>query len=414
MAKKKKQIEEELEQQMSDAAVDATDDLSDISSFEKELQSFLKKDKKINIEVSALSEKESVPYWFDTQNYALNWIIGSDLRETGIPGTKVVSVEGESSTGKSLILGKILGDNVKKGGVSYVGDTEDAWGMEFVSKIVGDPVAAGKIKILSGIKTLEDLESLLIKLCQFKAAKKDKTKMLLAIDSISQLTSDAEIEIATDRTGKVDLKKAQILKRIFRVIDNELRDANITLLLSQHLITNIGVMFGDNKTTSGGTGAGYAADVKLRLLTAKQIQDDKSQHPLGVRLNVKVTKNRFASFGRQCFVDVLFSTGMDRYSGLAELLVRYGVLTSSAKELSASTKLSFELDKESAAGLADQKVYDKKTGLVSVTYKNFKKLVQDNDELLIKHFNDKLNNTVSTLENAEDVMLEQDSEDSDE
>lgn len=404
MAKSKKIKNEDLETEDNQSYDD-----SDVLDFEKELQSFLKKDKNINVEVSALSERESVPYWFDTQNYALNWIIGSDLRETGIPGTKVVSVEGDSGTGKSLILGKILGDNVKKNGISYVADTEDAWDQKFVAKIVGDEKAAGKIKIIAGIKTLEDLESLLVKICQFKAAKKDLTRLILAIDSISQLTSDSEIAIAADRTGKVDLKKAQLIKRIFRVIDNELREANITVLLSQHLITNIGVMFGDNKTTSGGTGVGYAADVKLRLLTAKQIQDDKSQHPLGVRLNVKVTKNRFASFGRQCYIDVLFSSGVDRYSGLAELLVRYGVLTSSAKEMSASTKLTFELDAENAANLVDSKVYDKKTGIVSVSYKNFRSFVKDNDKLLIGIFNDRLNQNVTELEETEDILLSEES-----
>jgi uncharacterized protein (DUF488 family) len=56
-----------------------------------------------------------------------------------------------------------------------------------------------------------------------------------------------------------------------------------------------------------------------------------------------------------------------------------------------------------------KKVYDKKTGLVAVTYKSFKKLVEEN-ETLLEIFNSRLNNNVAEIEDTDAVLLEENSE----
>jgi len=52
--------------------------------FENELDSFLNKTK--GIQVAELGGREQAPYYIDSGNYALNWVVSDDFFK-GIPGT---------------------------------------------------------------------------------------------------------------------------------------------------------------------------------------------------------------------------------------------------------------------------------------------------------------------------------------
>ncbi len=60
--------------------------------FSNELDAFLNKSKGIN--VASLAKREQAPYFFDTGNYALNWVVSDDFFK-GLPGTKAIVVAGE-------------------------------------------------------------------------------------------------------------------------------------------------------------------------------------------------------------------------------------------------------------------------------------------------------------------------------
>lgn len=64
----------------------------ELDKFSNELDAFLNKSKGIN--VASLAKREQAPYFFDTGNYALNWVISDDFFK-GIPGTKSIQVAGE-------------------------------------------------------------------------------------------------------------------------------------------------------------------------------------------------------------------------------------------------------------------------------------------------------------------------------
>ena len=64
----------------------------EIDRFSNELDAFLNKSKGIN--VASLAKREQAPYFFDTGNYALNWVISDDFFK-GLPGTKAIVVAGE-------------------------------------------------------------------------------------------------------------------------------------------------------------------------------------------------------------------------------------------------------------------------------------------------------------------------------
>ena len=59
----------------------------------KELDSFIVKVTK-TLDVETLSERDSIPFWINTNCYALNWIIANDFFK-GLPGTKAIMLSGE-------------------------------------------------------------------------------------------------------------------------------------------------------------------------------------------------------------------------------------------------------------------------------------------------------------------------------
>jgi RecA/RadA recombinase len=105
---------------------------------------------------------------------------------------------GDPGSGKSLMLVKLAGEAIRKGGIAYIVDTEDAVNPMFAKIILNDPSGevVGKIQRIDTIDTIEQLRSFLINLAEKKIALKSKAPIFIGIDSISQLSSEKEMEDA--------------------------------------------------------------------------------------------------------------------------------------------------------------------------------------------------------------------------
>ena len=80
----------------------------------------------LNPEAAYLSENtlSNVDTWYDTGCYALNAIISGKIRDGGIPKGRIVVFTGESQTGKTLLINKILGLAQKQGLYPVIFDSE--------------------------------------------------------------------------------------------------------------------------------------------------------------------------------------------------------------------------------------------------------------------------------------------------
>jgi RecA/RadA recombinase len=266
------------------------------------------------------------------------------------------------NTGKSLLTDIWLGENIKNGGISYKVDVEDATGEKFTSEIIGDKEVAAKIRMISPstVKavrkakgdvgklnptdltiTIEKLTSILNKLIDFQLSKGvNKAKSIaVSIDSVSNLSSNKEVEDITDEKNKRDMTSQQNMRALFRVIGQKLKEANISIWGIAHLTANIGVMFGDKKTISAkGSGFKYASSIIMNMVSSKEIKDKKTEVSIGIRMKVKITKNRMAFKGRETFLTMYFKKGIDPYSGMGELLHQFGLVKASGKKGNAATQ----------------------------------------------------------------------------
>jgi RecA/RadA recombinase len=330
---------------------------SDTSSLIKDINSFIKTQTKI--EVESLQEHDFIPEFLNSGNYALNWAMCGKMLTGGVPMTKVFELFGDPGSGKSLMLVKFAGENIKKGGISYIVDTEDAVNPLFSKIILNDPKGeiVGQIQRIDTIDTIEQLRSFLINLAEKKIAMKNNAPVFIGVDSISQLSSEKEMEDAKSGSMARDMTKAQAMRGLFRVVNRYLRDANITLAVLSHTSSAIGG-FGNPVTAANhGGGVKFASSLRIWITSSKEVSDSNGI-PLGVRMNFKVDKNRMVFKNRKASVNLSFKKGIQKYSGLLEILADNGIVKMTTKDVKKTTKVTYQ-DEEFSANKIEEWIESK-------------------------------------------------------
>jgi recombination protein RecA len=358
----------------------------DLSSLIKDINSFIKTNAKIDVE--SLDDHDFIPEYLSTGNYALNWALSGKMTDGGVPMTKVFEMFGDPGSGKSLMLVKLAGEAIRKGGIAYIVDTEDAVNPMFAKIILNDPngEVVGKIQRIDTIDTIEQLRSFLINLAEKKIALKSKAPIFIGIDSISQLSSEKEMEDAKSGSMARDMTKAQAMRGLFRVVNRYLRAANITLCALSHTSSQIGG-FGNPVTAANhGGGIKFASSLRIWITSSKEVADSAGI-PLGVRMNFKVDKNRMVFKGRKASVNLSFKKGLQKYSGLLEILADNEVLKMTTKDVKKTTKVTYN-DEEFSANKVEEWINSK-----------------GGDSVIIKEWESKLN-AIYGSEDIEDVLDE--------
>ena len=351
------------------------------------------------------------------------------------------------NTGKSLLKYVLAAETIRRGGIAYDIDTEDAANKEFVKKIANDKMGdiVSRIQSIEGIETIEDMKTILLNIAELKIAKKDDTPVFVSVDSISQLSSEKEMEDSVSGGSARDMTKAQAMRSVFRTISRKLRAANITLMLIAHTSMKIGGFGNPVTAATHGGGPDFAASLILWLTSNKElIGTGKVKVPIGARMRFQVKKNRTVYKGRKADVSFSFNSSILRYSGLLEILNEYGVVGLSSKEITPRTKVFVGVDgkpfESKSIKKNDVEEYEKDgwtivedkfnkdgTEKKNPTYKaikgeefsflKMKDWIKDHggDEVVINNWNDSLNKVMEGLDPSKDdpEFFEEDEEEMD-
>lgn len=299
-----------------------------------------------SVDGASFGEDSTVKRWVSTGNYALNRKISGSYSK-GIPVGRVLDVFGDPSTGKSLLIYHIIANVQKMGGIAILDDTEDAYTKEFGEKIGIDNE---ELIQLSSLTVEEHFEKVFL-------GWKDKTGrkrppivksilehdpeclILVALDSLALLSTKHELQTKFD---KPDMLKAKHIRAGLRMASEVMQQGNIIHLISNHITSKIGVMFGPTTTTPGGSGVPFSASVRIELSKGAKIKgkidevedtneskedsenedNEKSKAPIiGVQSFVHIPKNKIAALFQRSIVDIYFDRGLDPYSGLLEAFI---------------------------------------------------------------------------------------------
>ena len=319
---------------------------------DKDIKSALDEIDEINPFASYLdnSSLSLVKGWIDTGSYVLNSIISGSVNG-GIPKGRVTMLAGESMTGKSLFVMKILANAQKEGLIPVVFDTENAI----------DPESAERIGLdISNVKyvpcsSIEQTRNAIYKLFEAIKEKGLEGKFIIAVDSLGNLQSELELNRMNKESTAVDMgTKARAIKSLLQTCTNLGATTQTTVLLTNHVYDDPSAMFPSiEKNMPGGKSVVYLPSVTVQL-ARKPMKEDGGKISDGklavsqkkyssIIIRALTRKNRFLKQYLEGEMYLSFSKGLDRFYGLLDIAVGLGALiqTGSTYQLEDGTKIGY-------------------------------------------------------------------------
>ena len=302
---------------------------------DKDIESALSEIDKINPFATYLSDStlSRVGGWIDTGSYVLNAIISGSLHG-GIPKGRVTMLAGESMTGKSLFVMKILAAAQKEGLVPVIFDTENAIDPEGAERLGLD---VSNVKYVPCI-SIEQTRNALYKFLTSIKEKGLEGKFIVAIDSLGNLQSELSLSrMGKDSTSADMGTNARAMKTLMQTCTNLGAVTQTTILCTNHVYDNPAALFPSiEKNMPGGKSCVYLPSVTVQL-ARKPMKSDGGKTMdgetavgqksyAGIIIRALTRKNRFIKQYLEGEMYLSFASGLDRYYGLIDLAVGLGAV----------------------------------------------------------------------------------------
>ena len=142
---------------------------------------------------------------------------------------------------------------------------------------------------------------------------------VIVIDSVAALVPRAELE--GDMSDQQIGLQARLMSKALRKITGSLSQSKCTVIFLNQLRSKVGVIYGSPEVTSGGNALKFYASVRLDSRRKEVLPDN-----MGIKIKVKVVKNKVAAPFRTVNLDILFGEGIDRMGCLVDAALELNVI----------------------------------------------------------------------------------------
>ncbi len=284
--------------------------------------------KDFEVEVMSENSEDRTPYYIPFKHVGLQMITG------GLPGGRFTEIRGDSQCGKSYLLYELGLEVIDMGGAFMLHDVETAYEPGYGRRV---GLEGNKKFALSEERTLENIFNLSRKFVLKVREKNSACPILIGVDSyppIQTIMSQKEINEQLKQGAKAlkgyrEAKKNALLSQQIGEFISFLREQKATFVMLNQLKKQIGVMFGDDKTSNADNVIKYYCTLRLqgtigaKIKTAKKKVNGKMMggKKIGVVSHWETIKNRKTAPFKKVSTNILYKTGVKPLSGLIDLLV---------------------------------------------------------------------------------------------
>ena len=266
-------------------------------------------------------------HWYNTGNFAVNKILSGSFYN-GVPQSRVTILAGPSGSGKSFLLSNIMKHAQDDGAFILAIDSENALDYDYLHRVGVNTtedkfMGTAVVTIADAVNVISDF----IKMYEKEYGKYDQAspKILIAVDSLDMLLTDTESANFDGGVQKGDQgQRAKQLKHFLRTIVSRIKALNITFI-GTHQVYPADPLKGEGMWSINNA-IRYSAS-QIALITRLKLKQDGEV--TGIRMSVETFKSRFARIGSKVEVTVPFDKGMDKNSGLIDLLEAEKVIVKS-------------------------------------------------------------------------------------